>query len=161
MTNFSEFGIPRNLGTITPNSSDWTEFPETANFGNTILIARYSGDFSRIRSFIYLREIYSTEPKTVSKNWIKLHPKPEREVINVFFNPEFFNQGLRRRLEAIKWFKYRIPGRNPDGNYSVSLTELSILPQYIKLYREMYVNQQSIQEITAAIVQELRRQETG
>lgn len=156
MTEFSELGILRPLGTITPNTLGWQRFPGIANQGNTILIAQYSGQMDFIRSYIYLREIYETSPKIVSRNWIKLNPKPEIEIINSFFNPELQNLRIQRSFEVTKWFRYRLTGSKIDDDYSISLSELFIFPQYINQNRETLLSQATINALTDAILQGLQ-----
>lgn len=126
-TRSDDIGVWNFLGIITPNYDVWTKFPTTATGANATLRATYiCGDFSKIRSWCWLRPRYQTANTDQVGQAIRLYPSPNKQIIEVPIPQDFQDRSIYYRdFEVRKNSRYiRYIGRNPDIIWQIQLEEL-------------------------------------
>lgn len=120
-------------GTITPQFDVWTEFPEFTAASNSIVrITYYVDNLPKVLSKGFLRAVYRTPDIVRDRQWIRLYPKPEKEILSVNTIEEILlnKDRIPRYYEMIKSFRSRYPygyGSVVDEQWSVSLESLEIV----------------------------------
>jgi hypothetical protein len=126
-TTEDDIGIWNDLGTLTPNATNWVKYPVVATGANdTIRITFSSSNFSKINSLVWLRPRYQTADSDQVGQAIRIYPKPEKQVVQVPIPQDFRDRSVYfRAFEIKKQLKYRkYIGITPDTNYMMKLEEL-------------------------------------
>jgi hypothetical protein len=109
----------RPLGTLTP-TTDWQVFP-VPTFAKTFRI-RYTGDFQRIQSKGYLRQLFSVGQVSIAT---RLYPKRESVVFEMPIPQDLIDQGQVVRYLSIKKVpKYHRRLEIPEPNWTATIEEL-------------------------------------
>lgn len=120
-----DLGVWVQLGTIN-NSFNWVSFPVSSSTGNsTYRVSFICDNFPKIKTICYLRAVYQTlGSKIVDQKWIKLYPKPEKEIVEIPLSPLFQKQNLTRSIEIICKLKFNPIGQTiNDQPYQITLEE--------------------------------------
>ncbi|MEG3437297.1 hypothetical protein V0288_09215 [Pannus brasiliensis CCIBt3594] len=151
-----DLGIWTNLGTLFP-SGDWVTFPLPAERGLSIFRASWGGDLSDIKSFVYLRAIYTrggfAEPDS---RWKRLYPKSGSEIFFLTLPEELQSQGISRAFQCQKWFRRLRLGINKDSRYSLNLQEFQPLPEFEQNFKVLKAS--DLDAITVRIIEAIREE---
>lgn len=120
-------------GTITPNLSippsryNWERFPTPTTAANGSIRLTYYGDFSKIKTYGYLRVVYDFGNLAYGK-WRRIYPKDETEFLTLDLSEEIAvnSAAIPRYFEVTKVYKryYRGYGTYQDFPWSVGLEVL-------------------------------------
>ena len=127
-------------GTVTPRFDVWTEFPNFTNSGASLIrLTYYSTDFRKILSKGFLRAVYRTPELSRDRQWMRVYPKPDKELLSVNTPEEILlnTDRIPRYYEIIKSFRSYYPkgyGVVYDQEWSISLETLELvnLPESIR-----------------------------
>lgn len=126
-TTYDDIGAWLNLGTIAPEYNVWEKFPVQANFFNSVFRLTYDcSDYAKIRSFGYLRSVYSSDVE-IHDRANRFYPKPGLEIIYFKYPDDFKVRSsyFPRRFEVMRIFKGRLNlGYSADISWTVKLEEL-------------------------------------
>lgn len=122
-----DIGIWNDLSSVVPSSKFWTKFPIVATGANdTIRIRFESQDFSKIKSFIWLRSRYQTANSDQVSQAIRIYPQQEKQIIQIPIPQDLQDRSVYfRAFEIKKQLRYRrYIGTASDINYLVFCEEL-------------------------------------
>ena len=131
---------------------DWLSFPIYPIGDGDLFRIEFNGLSSPPRTVVYLRSTYFTFQNVVAgREWVKLYPKEEREIIKIPFPLEFAYQGVIRNIEIIKRFPYKKIGSFiDDPNYTATLEEFVPDPSTV----EQVQNKDTIKQAVVEALQE-------
>ncbi len=122
-----DIGVWNNLGTITPTSSNWIKFPNTATGANaTLRVTYFCDDFSKVKSWCYLRARYQTADSNQVSQSIRLYPKTDKQLIQFPIPQDLQDRSVYfRDFEIKKFLKVRRSvGTTKDIIWQIQLEEL-------------------------------------
>jgi hypothetical protein len=122
-----DIGVWNDLGTITPSCTDWIKFPNTATGANATLRATYfCSDFSKVKSWCWLRARYRTGDSDQVSQSIRLYPKADKQLIEFPIPQDLQDRSVYfRDFEVRKFLKLRRSvGITPDIIWQIKLEEL-------------------------------------
>lgn len=121
-----DVAVWKNLGTLTPEFLTWKKFQETSTGGNSIFRVKFiCTDFSKIRSFCWLRARFQTAQTNQVEQAIRIYPKPENMIFEIPVPKDLFDRNIYfRDFEIIKGRKYRGKGTITEPAYQVQLEEI-------------------------------------
>lgn len=121
---------------IPPNFYQWLRFPSSTTGGNSNCRLTYYGDFSKIKTFGYLRVVYDMGD-LVYGAWRRIYPKAEKELLDLNVPEEILinSAAIPRYFEITKVYKpsWRRYGSVLDESWSVAIEclEQAALPAAI------------------------------
>ena len=124
MTIVDDFGVWENIGTIVP-AFDWQIFPNFPSTPNAAFRIFYTGDFDRtFYPPAFLRGMYFSGSRYFfDRDWVKVFPKNEPEIIQLPYPPDLQADPLPQRQIQIKLAsRYRYADLSVNG-YTVELFE--------------------------------------
>lgn len=119
-------------GTLNPTFNDWQQFPQGTNSGNSLIRLTYYGDMSKVKTYGYIRCLYSFPNNTLDTRWKRIFPKSEPEVLDMGVPQELLitSESVSRYFQVIKKLKpaYRRQiGTVFDESWALSIEVLELL----------------------------------
>lgn len=126
-TREDDIGIWNDLGTVTPNHTTWSKFPNTATGANaTLRIICICSDWSKVNSFVWLRARYQTSDSNQVSQSVRIYPHQDNQIIQFPIPQDLQDRSVYFRDFEIKknlrWRKYI--GLTPDITWQMKLEEL-------------------------------------
>ena len=121
-----DVAVWKNLGTITPEFLTWKKFQETSTGGNSVFRVKFTcSDFSKVRSFIWLRPRFQTAQTNQVERATRVYPKPDDMILEFPVPKDLFDRNLYfRDFEIIKGRSYSGRGIITEPIYQVQLEEI-------------------------------------